>query len=136
MRPPLSGRRDADVVVVGAGIAGLTTALVLARQGIHVVVVEARTVGAGTTGHTTAKVSALQGTRYQAIAAHHGADVLSAYARAQRFAVEWVATTVETLDISCRWERRPAVTYATDASSLATLQDEAVATRAAGLDVE
>ena len=60
-RPALEGDREADVVVVGAGITGLTTALLLAREGREVVVLEGLRVGAGTTGRTTAKVSALQG---------------------------------------------------------------------------
>lgn len=53
----------ADVVVVGAGITGLTTALLLAEAGRSVAVVESRKVGAGASGATTGKVSQLQGTR-------------------------------------------------------------------------
>ena len=49
-----------DTVVAGAGLTGLTTAVLLARSGQKVAVLEARRVGAVTTGHTTAKVSLLQ----------------------------------------------------------------------------
>ncbi len=52
-----------DDIVVGAGITGLVTALLLARSGRHVAAIEAREVGAVTTGNTTGKVSLLQGTR-------------------------------------------------------------------------
>ena len=56
-----------DVAVLGGGIAGLTTALLLKRDGVRVAVLEAARVGSGVTGCTTAKVSALQSTIYSTI---------------------------------------------------------------------
>ena len=44
-----------DVLVVGAGLTGLTTSLLLARAGLRVACVEARHVGAVTTGRTTGR---------------------------------------------------------------------------------
>ena len=78
LRPPMTANRAADVVVIGAGIAGLTTALLLAGAGREVVVLEGAAIGAGTTGHT--KVSALQGVRYQTLAEHHRPELVAAYA--------------------------------------------------------
>lgn len=52
--PPLAGNLDAGVCVIGAGIAGLTTAYLLAQEGLDVVVIDALGVGAGETGRTTA----------------------------------------------------------------------------------
>ena len=60
-----------DDVVVGAGLTGLTTGLLLARSGRRVVVLEARERGAVTTGRTTAKVSLLQGTKLSRMRRHH-----------------------------------------------------------------
>ncbi|CAN5752075.1 FAD-dependent oxidoreductase [soil metagenome] len=135
-RPAMVTDRRADVVVVGAGIAGLTTALLLAREGLDVVVLEARTIGSGTTGHTTAKVSALQGTRYQALRQHHAPDIVRSYAQAQQAALGWMAATVAELDIDCAWERRPALTYATSPDSRSSVEAEATAALHAGLAVE
>ena len=58
--PPLVEGR-VDVVVVGGGITGVTTALLLGRAGKRVLLVEARYVGAGTTGRSTAKVEPAAG---------------------------------------------------------------------------
>lgn len=49
----LQGDRQCEVVVVGGGITGLTTALLLAEQGRKVVLLEAGGIGSGTTGHST-----------------------------------------------------------------------------------
>lgn len=49
-RPALSGTVECDVVIVGAGLAGLTTALQLARAGKRVTVLEAESVGFGASG--------------------------------------------------------------------------------------
>ncbi|HEX6184059.1 MAG TPA: FAD-binding oxidoreductase, partial [Pyrinomonadaceae bacterium] len=51
---PLSGDATADVCVVGAGIAGLTTAYLLAREGSKVVVLDDGPVAGGETARTTA----------------------------------------------------------------------------------
>src|SRR5688500_19798801 len=53
-----------DFAVIGAGITGLTTALLLKRAGASVAVVEARQIGHGVTGYTTAKLTSLQGLVY------------------------------------------------------------------------
>jgi len=135
-RPAARGHRDADVVVIGAGIAGLTSALLLAREGLDVVVLEAGRVGAGTTGRTTAKVSALQGLRYRTLTRIHGSTIVGAYARAQLAGLAWIDETIRTCSIGCGWERRPALTYATDDSSRRAVEEERDAAASAGLAAE
>jgi glycine/D-amino acid oxidase-like deaminating enzyme len=54
---PLDGHTRADVCVVGAGIAGPTTAYLLTREGMSVVVLDDGPVGGGEIGRTTAHLS-------------------------------------------------------------------------------
>ena len=56
-RPALSGAVECDVVVVGGGLAGLSTALQLARAGKSVTVLEAESVGYGASGRNGGFVS-------------------------------------------------------------------------------
>ncbi|WP_296602149.1 FAD-dependent oxidoreductase [Nocardioides sp.] len=126
----LSG--DWDVVVVGAGITGLTTAGLLARAGKSVVVVEARHVGAGTTGGSTAKVSIQQGTHYSRVARRHPASVLRKYADAQTEALAWVARFCDEHGVAL--QRRSAYTYATSASGVRSVRAELEALHRAGVE--
>jgi glycine/D-amino acid oxidase-like deaminating enzyme len=132
--PKLDGERHADVVIVGAGIAGLTTAALLEREGVSVVVLEAGTLGRGTSGHTTAKISALQGTTLSQLDDKHGRRVTAAYAEAQRAAAAWMSGRVAERNVQCGFERRPAWTYTTDPGSVATVEREAEVAVAIGLE--
>src|SRR5947199_4545282 len=55
-RPPLAGDIDVEVCIIGAGLAGLTTALELARRGWSVAVVEARRIAWNASGRNTGYV--------------------------------------------------------------------------------
>jgi glycine/D-amino acid oxidase-like deaminating enzyme len=134
---PVPGTERAfDVLVLGGGITGLTTALLLKQHGAKVGVIEAGRVGTGATGNSTAKVTALQGTMLSTITRTRGADVAAAYAEHSLAGVEMVATLVAELGIDCDLRRRAAYTLALDDSELSAVEQETDAARDAGLPVD
>jgi glycine/D-amino acid oxidase-like deaminating enzyme/nitrite reductase/ring-hydroxylating ferredoxin subunit len=134
--PALTGDLEVDVAVIGGGIAGLTTALLLCRDGARVAVLEAGRVGTGVTGCTTAKVSALQGTVYSTITRRHSAKVAACYAEASAAGVDKVAGLVDDESIDCDLDRAAACTYAATPEEREAVEKEAEAARRAGLPVE
>jgi glycine/D-amino acid oxidase-like deaminating enzyme/nitrite reductase/ring-hydroxylating ferredoxin subunit len=133
---PLERDVHVDVAVIGGGIAGVTTAVLLKRAGARVAIVEADAVGSGATGCTTAKVSALQSTILSTIRSRHGDDAAATYADASVAAVEKVSELAAAEGVECDIERRPAYTYAADESELDSVVAELEAARRAGLAVE
>jgi glycine/D-amino acid oxidase-like deaminating enzyme/nitrite reductase/ring-hydroxylating ferredoxin subunit len=133
--PVLDGETTVDVAVVGAGIAGLTTALLLKRAGLTVAVLEADHVGHGASGNNTAKVSALQATVYSELVAKHGVPTATSYAEANLAGVETLAGIVDQEGIECDLRRRPAVTYAIAEDERAGVAAEFEAASKAGLPV-
>lgn len=134
-QPAASGALRADVVVIGAGITGVTAALLLARAGRDVVVCEATQVGHGVTGLNTAKVSALQGAIYSELSKRHGAARAHAYGAASIAGVELVAELAQQYSPDCSLTRRPAATVAMTQEQMPMVAGELVAARAAGLPV-
>jgi glycine/D-amino acid oxidase-like deaminating enzyme/nitrite reductase/ring-hydroxylating ferredoxin subunit len=131
--PPLGGDAAADVVVVGAGITGLTTALLLKDAGASVIVVDEGRVASGSSGSNTAKVTALHGLTYAQLLRNLGLDKARQYADANSSAVELVVSLDRRLGGPAGIERQAAYTYTTDAARVAEVTAEVEAATTLGL---
>ncbi|QNE21417.1 FAD-dependent oxidoreductase [Kribbella qitaiheensis] len=114
----LATDQQADVLVVGGGVIGLTTALQLQLEGADVVLVEAGRIGARTSGNTTGKVTSQHGAIYAGLLDRHGIDTARQYATANQAAVEEVAELVGRFGIDCELVRSPAFVYSTESADL------------------
>lgn len=133
-RAPLEADLATEVCVVGAGIAGLTTAYRLARVGRKVVVVEARAIGAGETERTTAHLALALDDGYAALEIVHGADGARLAAESHAAAIDEIERIVALESIICGFERVDGflVPHAPDARG--AVEEEFAASRRAGID--
>jgi glycine/D-amino acid oxidase-like deaminating enzyme/nitrite reductase/ring-hydroxylating ferredoxin subunit len=133
--PRLDEDLDVDLVVVGAGITGLTTALLARRDGASVAVLEARTVGAGTTGKTTGKVSSQHSVIYDSLVSRHGLQKAQQYADANQAGMQQVARLTDEIGIDCDLTWASSYAYTAQASQRHKIADEFRAAEKLGLPV-
>lgn len=134
---PLAKDLVADVCIVGAGIAGLTTALLLARAGKSVVVLDAGPVGGGQTARTTAHLSSAIDDRYCEIERMHGRDGATLAADSHTAAIDRIEAIAREERIDCDFERVDGFLLLAEGQSVHLLTSELDAAHRAGLrDVE
>ncbi len=122
-----------EVVIVGAGITGLATGVMLATLGRDVAIVEAGEIAQLATGSNTGKVSLLQGSTLSTLRRHHPASLVRAYVDANRAGADWLAEFAR--DAGLTMTERTAYSYTPARAGLETIENEIAAGREAGLDV-
>jgi glycine/D-amino acid oxidase-like deaminating enzyme/nitrite reductase/ring-hydroxylating ferredoxin subunit len=135
-RGPLSQHTRADVCVVGAGIAGLTTAYLLAQDGHSVVLIDDGRPGCGQTGVTTAHLSNAIDDRYSEMIRLHGADGARLACESHRAAIGRIESIAEREHIACDFLRVSGYLFAGPEHDETVLRDEFQAARTAGADVQ
>jgi glycine/D-amino acid oxidase-like deaminating enzyme/nitrite reductase/ring-hydroxylating ferredoxin subunit len=133
--PPLEDGVLVDVAVVGAGITGVTAAVLLKREGKTVALIDSQRIVQGATGYTTAKVTSGHGASYAAIRKAFGEDGARSYAEANQTALARIAQFVEEDGIDCDFECRSNYVFAESEEEVSKLRQEAEVERRAGLDV-
>jgi glycine/D-amino acid oxidase-like deaminating enzyme/nitrite reductase/ring-hydroxylating ferredoxin subunit len=131
--PRLEHDVEADVVVLGAGIVGITTALLLHEAGMRVVLVEADRVACGVSGFTTAKVTSQHGLFYARLRRTLGEEAARTYGQVNEAALAWIAARVDLDEIDCDFRRQAAYAYVTSEDGREQVEREVEAARAAGL---
>src|SRR5690606_10524647 len=125
--PSLQEDIEVDVIVVGAGITGITSAYLLANEGLKVAMIEADKVLNGTTGHTTAKITAQHDLIYDEFIHNMGRNTARLYYEANMEALEFIEKTVEEKGIDCDFARGDAYIYSVSAKYANKIKKEAEA---------
>lgn len=133
---PLAGDAEADVCVVGAGIAGMTAAYLLAKAGRRVVVLEKDAVGAGETGQTTAHLSSALDDYYHVLEKVHGERGARLAFESHHGAIDAIGRIVEEEGIECDFRRLDGFWFLDPSKTREFLEDELAAARRAGAEAE
>ncbi|HTO03304.1 MAG TPA: FAD-dependent oxidoreductase [Opitutus sp.] len=130
---PLTTNLTTDVVIVGGGIAGLTTAYLLSRAGRSVVVLESGPIASGETERTTAHLANAMDDRFVELERIHGLRGAQLAAESHGAAINRIEEIVRTENIQCGFQRLDAYLFAPPGAAHPLLEAELAAARRAGL---
>ncbi|ARO88735.1 (2Fe-2S)-binding protein [Nitrosospira lacus] len=132
--PVLREKLDTEVCVIGGGIAGLTTAYLLAREGKRVTLIDAAEIGGGETARTTAHFFPPDN-RYFAIEEAFGTSKARLVAESFQQATALVESIVKSEKLDCEFERLDGYLFSLTLDGYADLDKEFDAARQAGIEV-
>ncbi|MBA3755624.1 MAG: FAD-dependent oxidoreductase, partial [Nitrosomonas sp.] len=133
--PALERNTQVDVCVIGAGIAGLTTAYLLSEQDKKVILIDAFAIGAGETGRTTAHFfppDEWYAHIENSFGVEHAALVAGSFAKA----IDLVESIIKKEHIDCAFERLDGYLYSLSENGSKEIEKELDAARRAGIVVE
>ena len=139
--PPTCGRLSenitADVLVIGAGIAGLSVAYELMISGRQVVVVDRGRFGRGQTARTTAHLAAASDDYYHVLTGALGQDAARQYYQSQAAAIDRIDEISTAEQIDCDFARVDGYLFPATEKDVRLLEDELKAAHDIGFaDVE
>ena len=125
-----------DVIIIGAGITGVTTALLLQQAGKSCILVEAQNPGFGTTGGTTAHLNTFYDTPYYKIIKDFGEENAKLIAQGARSAIGLIKTNVETHNIDCNFEEKDGYLFSLNEKQNKELAEIVQASNKVGVEME
>jgi len=131
---PLRGKAEADVCVVGAGIAGLSVAYRLAAEGRSVMVIDDGPPGGGETSRTTAHLTSMIDGGYRHVERMHGEDGARIVAASHTEAIRQIEATAKAEKIDCDMQALDGYLVVPPGDPQDPLEHELAAARRAGID--
>ncbi|MDX6614587.1 MAG: hypothetical protein QOD75_3773, partial [Blastocatellia bacterium] len=133
LRPALTSDADTNVCIVGAGIAGMTTAYLLAQEGKSVIVLDDGPIGGGMTARTTAHLVTALDDRYFELERLHGEEGARLAAQSHATAIDRIEEIVKREKIDCDFERLDGYLFVPPREAKEILERELEAIHKAGL---
>ena len=122
--PKLDKKLRVDVVILGGGIAGITSAALLIETGHTVALIEADRIVKGVTVGTTAKISVAPNMIYKNLISKLGVSKAQDFANANIKAVEKIADIIRDWNIDCEFQRLPLYIYTESGEGIDEIKGE------------
>lgn len=122
--PEVTEDLSIDIVIIGGGMTGITSAYLLKKQGYKVAVIDADRIIQGTSSHTTAKITSQHGLIYNKILNSLGREHAKQYADSNESAVHFIADLIKEKNISCDFSWQSAYIYTQDDNYVEKIQKE------------
>ncbi|WP_300600030.1 FAD-dependent oxidoreductase [Niabella sp.] len=123
-----------DVIIVGAGITGITTGLRLQQAGKKCLILEAHTACFGTSSATTAHLNTVLDTTYPELIKKFGADQALLVAQGAREAIDLIKEHIRQYQIDCDFEEKTGYLYAQNKKEDAELEQMLEGILAVGIE--
>src|ERR1700704_3226385 len=133
---PLQGDERCDVVVIGSGIAGLSTAYELSQRGRSVIVIDRGPIAGGMTARTSAHLAPLCDDLMSEMQKIKGEQASKLFYESQAAAVDRIEETQKNEKIACDFRRLDGFLFQGDHMPADVLEQEFDAVRAVGAPIE
>lgn len=131
--PALEEDIKVDVVVIGGGMVGITTAYFLKQKGLRVAIVEVDRILQGTTAHTTAKITSQHSLIYDKLQRQMGKEKAHQYAEANEFAIYTIGQIIKENNIQCDFSWQSSYVYTQSEQYIQKIMDEVTAASGLGI---
>ena len=132
--PILDENIDVDIVIIGGGLAGISSAYLLQKEGLKIAILESNHICQGTTAHTTAKITSQHGLIYNKIKNKIGKNLAKQYADANESAIHEYKKIIEDNQIDCDYIPQSAFIYTQQDEYIQKIQDEVKTASSLGIE--
>jgi glycine/D-amino acid oxidase-like deaminating enzyme/nitrite reductase/ring-hydroxylating ferredoxin subunit len=132
----LKGNEEFDVLIVGAGITGITTGLLLQKAGTKCIIAEARNLCFGTTGGTTAHLNTFLDTSYDQIIKKFSEEDAKLVAQSAKAAINLIKQNIKEFSIDCAFEEAPGYLFSINEDQSKELEKLVEAANKVGVQME